>query len=71
MSASENGWSEYQRLVLADLGRHGKLLNTLNEKINKIHVEIAYLKIKSGIWGLIGGAIPVAVALLFQLIKGG
>lgn len=32
--SSENGWAEYQKLVLAELERHNKWLNTIDEKLN-------------------------------------
>jgi hypothetical protein len=39
--------------------------------IRKMEVELAMLKVKSGVWGLIGGAIPVAVALLVYFLTSG
>jgi hypothetical protein len=35
-----------------------------------VNVEIAKLKIKAGMWGVIGGMIPVIAAILFVLLKG-
>jgi len=37
--------------------------------INKIHVEIAVLKVKSGIWGAMGGAIPIAIYFFLEAAK--
>jgi len=31
---SHNGWAEYQKLVLAELERHNKWLNAIDEKLN-------------------------------------
>jgi len=36
----------------------------------QIRVEIAGLKVKAGIWGIIGAAIPTVSAILFMLIRG-
>ena len=32
-------------------------------------IELAVLKVKSGVWGLVGGAIPVALGLLIWFIQ--
>lgn len=37
--------------------------------ISSLKVDVALLKIKAGIWGLIGGAIPVCTALLIWLLR--
>lgn len=51
-------------------------LRSLNEKVDKIRdrieqisVDIGMLKVKAGVWGLIGGIIPVTVWFLVWLIK--
>lgn len=45
----------------------------LIEKINDIEVEFnsfkSEMQVKSGIWGLIGGMIPTAIALIYIIIK--
>ena len=65
----ENGWMEYQKLVLHEL----KQLNDSMTQNSKDHVtmreDIAKLKVKSGVWGLIGGAIPSSIAIIYMLMK--
>lgn len=39
-----------------------------NVKID-VAAEIAALKVKAGVWGVIGGAIPVSIALLIWLFQ--
>lgn len=67
-------WSEYQKLVLHELESNSREIERLRtefkdefklvrEDIQTIQVQIAFLKVKSGVWGLIGGAIPVVVAI--------
>ena len=34
MTAQASGWGEYQKLVLAELERHNKWLNSIDEKLN-------------------------------------
>lgn len=40
-----------------------------NKDIRQILVDLAKLKVKSGIWGLIGGSIPILVSLAYMLLK--
>lgn len=62
---------EFQELktkvaVMANEQTHIKA-NT--DKIPDISTAIATLKVKSGIWGLIGGAIPTTIGIVFILIR--
>ena len=66
---SGNNWSEYQKLVLAELERHGSLISEVDQKITDLRVEIAMLKVKSGVWGAAAGLISVMVFLLYQLLS--
>ena len=66
---SGNDWSEYQKLVLAELERHGSLISEVDQKITDLRVEIAMLKVKSGVWGAAAGLISVMVFLLYQLLS--
>jgi hypothetical protein len=66
-STTTNGWNEYQKLVLHELQEHTKELDKINAEIQKIHVEVATLKVKSGVWGLIAGSIPVAIAIAMKV----
>lgn len=43
----------------------------VNEQITLVRVEIAKLKVKSGIWGLMGGLIPVLIAVSLYIITRG
>ena len=62
-------WKEYQRLVLNELERHNTLLEKMDEKISKINTEIATLKVKSGLWGMAGAAVPIGIAIALKLIN--
>ena len=66
-----NGWNEYSRLVLAELERLNINYQRLEEGQTSIRIEIGKLQIKSGVWGLIGGTIPIVVTILFLLLKNG
>lgn len=40
-----------------------KHFESLRKEVVKVQVDIATLKVKAGVWGLFGGAIPVLVAI--------
>ena len=85
-----NGWREYQKLVLSELRRLDANLEKLSERIDRavkhergnrqqveanthaevsrIALEVHGLKIKAGIWGLLGGLLPVMTAILLKQI---
>jgi len=75
--AGLEGWGEYRRLILQELERLARQVQELNIKIDNfrasdiadIKVEIAMLKVKAGVWGAIGAAIPVLAAALWWLLS--
>jgi len=45
--------------------------NKLNDRITDVRVDIATLKVKAGVWGIIGGVIPVLISIaLYFFVKG-
>jgi hypothetical protein len=66
---SADSWFAWSKHVLMQLETDTKCLRELKEEITKLRVEVGQLKVKSGVWGLIGGAVPVAVGLVVWLIK--
>lgn len=65
----ENGWNEYAKLVLSELERLDKWCGQIATEQQNIRIEIAKLKVKSGVWGAVAGAIPVVIGLAIWLIK--
>lgn len=53
----ENGWREYQRLVLFQLQGHTERLERIDQSVESLRLEIAMLKLKSGLWGAAAGAL--------------
>lgn len=64
-----NGWQEYQRLVLDKLDGHTKGLKCLDEKVTGVRLEVAALKVKSGLWGAAAGLVPALGILLYLLAR--
>ena len=45
--------------------------DSLKEELTLVRIEIAKLKIKSSVWGLMGGLIPVLITIsLYLVLKG-
>jgi len=64
-----NGWSRYEVHVLNELEGLKKQSNLIFSKINCLSEDVAKLKVKSGIWGLLGGFIPAAIVALYVIFK--
>lgn len=61
MSDVENGWPEYQRLVLAQLEECRTRLASIEKRLRHIELDVGGLKIRATVWGAIAGGIPVAI----------
>lgn len=66
-----NGWSQWSKYILKELERQGKCINSIKTDINKIRVEIAMIKVKSSLFGILAGAVPAIIMLIVWLVKGG
>ncbi len=67
MPESTNGFNEYKKLILSELEKLNGKMDDFLEDQQKMKVEIAVLKIKSGIWGAIGASIPIAIGIAFKV----
>ena len=54
---TDNGWGQYQKLVLNELTKHGDRLEKMSEQMIKHGEELAQLKVKAGIWGAVSGTV--------------
>lgn len=64
-------WSEAEAMVLDRLGRVETGLESLTNAVTSLRVEMAGMKVKAGVWGVIGSALPVLAAFIWFAIKGG
>ena len=62
--AEDNGWSKYEKMVIEKLDDHDQKFTGIEDKLTQIQVDIATLKVKAGVWGGIGGLIPVVIAIV-------
>lgn len=70
-----DGWQEWSKFVLKELTRLGDAYENLTKKVNdeltELKTEVAMLKVKSGIWGLIGGILVIGIFYLSRYVGGG
>lgn len=66
LNKENTSWDHYSRLVLTKLDEHEDLLYDINKELINIRVDIGMLKVKAGIWGLLGGIIPGIVTILLK-----
>jgi hypothetical protein len=71
MEAGGNGWNRYERLVLSEIADLKVDLAEARAEIVACRIEIATLKVKSGLWGAGAGFIPAALMVVVTLALGG
>ena len=69
MPPTDNGWNEWSKHVLAEIIRLDKSIIILGDKVDRLRTEMAMLKVKSGVWGALAGAIPAAIVVLYTFVK--
>ena len=62
-------WEEHQMFVLQELKRLNVNIEKVENKLDCISKDTAVLKVKAGLWGLLGGAIPIMIALGIYILK--
>jgi len=62
--AEENGWSQYEKMVIEKLDNHDSKFGVIDSKLTQIQIDIATLKVKAGVWGGIAGLVPVVLGLV-------
>lgn len=73
--AGVDGWNEWSKHVLKELERlndcyasllkaHGDTKESDGQRYGRLKTEIAILKVKSGMWGAIAGAVPSGIAAI-------
>ena len=61
-------WEQWSKHVLEELKRLSESYEKVSEIVTNLREDIATLKVKSGIWGAIGGIIPILVIVGIWLI---
>jgi len=73
LSSSNNGWKENKKYVTKELERIDDTLNQLRETLTQMREDLSSLKtelrIKSGVWGLLGGMLSAAITIIVLIIR--
>ena len=66
---NSNGWSDWEKHVLYELGRLSTNQDEILRLNQQIKIEIITLKVKAAIWGAItGGTITAIIALVSAVL---
>ena len=73
--SNDNGWAKHKLYVTSKLESLDEKVDILNEKMNKVQVQLATLKVRSsmrsGMIGALTGSIPSITIIIWLLAKGG
>ncbi len=61
-------WNEWKQHVLHELTQQRQDHKEVRKALQDIHVQLAQLKVRAGMWGALAGIIPVIAALLLRLL---
>jgi len=64
-----DNWSVWENHVLDELKELKREAKRATSEISDFKTELALLKLKSGLWGFVAGAIPVAGSILLWMLK--
>ena len=65
-----DNWNVWSKHVLAELGRLNDCYEKIDHRMANLELEVAMLKVKAGVWGLMAGAVPVAIMVAVKLVTG-
>jgi hypothetical protein len=60
----DNGWNEYQRLVLAELKRLDTSVQSIRTEVAELRVSVEVLRTRAVTWGALGGFLVWLTTLL-------
>ena len=53
-----------------ELKRINITVENIRQELSRIREDLSMLKVKAGVWGVIGGAIPLIVILIMRMVNG-
>lgn len=65
---NNSGWPTWSRHVLSELKRLDKKIDSIDDNVRKIQIDLSSLKAKASFWGATAGAIVVLVAAVIAVI---
>ncbi len=67
---NQSEWSAYEKMVMSKLDSLDRGLLDMQEQLVLVRVDVATLKVKSGVWGAAAGLIPAAITVAFVILSG-
>ena len=64
MTPTSNGWNEYQRLVLAELQRLDRSVQSTRAQLAEVRVAVEVLRSRAVTWGALGGLVAWLLTLV-------
>lgn len=58
-------------MVMAKLDELQESVDRLEESMILVRIDVARLKVKSGLWGAVAGTIPAIIGVLLVMLTGG
>lgn len=73
----DNDFRSYRLLIIHEMNNlqtsikeiDRKIDDLIHNEIRKIWIEVSYLKIKAGVWGGLGGLIPLIIAIVIAWLS--
>jgi len=62
--ARDNGWSEYQKLVLAELKRLDASVHELHDEVAELRLSVEVMRQRAVTWGALGGLVVWATTVV-------
>jgi len=67
-NGDSNGFENWKHHILRELERLSDSQENMSKQMENIGMDLAMLRVKASVWGIMGGAIPVIVSLCVYLI---
>lgn len=69
LNEESDGWKVWSMHIIKELERLSKAQEETNKRLSIIEAHVEGLQVKAGVWGVIGGFIPVSILLLMEFLK--
>ncbi len=68
-SSGSDSWRVWGKHVLLEIERLNEQQEKIFSMMNQLRMDVVRLKVKSGLWGALGGLIPVVIGLGLLVLK--
>lgn len=68
MNTSTEDFGAYKKLLLHRLEEQKEELIAIKHELHHLTVDVAALKVKAGMWGMVGGLLPATLIIISRLL---